>query len=136
MPAAGLTIPRSQWLEHQQTIHDLYVTQGLELKAIRQHLIDHHSFSASIPQYKRKLKEWKYVKNLKASVCRAIGSGLERRGLTHDTATATNDGLQLQMAFKFTRNQILPIYRALLTASRQRRSTARLIYRHHMLPSC
>ncbi|KIW70090.1 hypothetical protein PV04_02396 [Phialophora macrospora] len=95
MPAAGLTISRSQWLEHQQTIHDLYVTQGLELKAIRQQLIDTRSFSASIPQYKRKLKEWKYVKNLKASVCRAIGGGLERRGLTHDTATTVVGGVVL-----------------------------------------
>jgi hypothetical protein len=46
MSAAALTISRSQWLEHQHTIYDLYVTQGLELKAIRQQLIDNHSFSA------------------------------------------------------------------------------------------
>ena len=42
-------------------------------------------------QYKRKLKQWRYVKNLKASVCQAIESGSERRELTSATGVVTVD---------------------------------------------
>ncbi len=49
----------------------------------------------SIPQYKRKLKDWDYTKNLKASICRSIGGSLKRRGLTYNTAKTVVGGVAL-----------------------------------------
>jgi hypothetical protein len=52
-------------------------------------------FSHSAAQYKRKLKEWGYTKNIKASVCQAIGRGLERRNLTSTSAVILVNGVHL-----------------------------------------
>ncbi|OAL38974.1 hypothetical protein AYO20_01725 [Fonsecaea nubica] len=93
--AQHLALSVQDWRKHQQTIHDLYIYQNLSLNAIREQLQEQYSFDASIPQYKRKLKEWRYSKNLKASTCKALGDSLERRRLTGSNAVTVVDGVTL-----------------------------------------
>ena len=89
------TISKEAWLNHQQVIYDLYIVQRLPLKTIRQHLWEVYSFRASKPQYKRRLKDWGYSKNLKASTCKAIGRSLDRRKLSGKNAVAVVRGATL-----------------------------------------
>ncbi|KIX94822.1 uncharacterized protein Z520_09512 [Fonsecaea multimorphosa CBS 102226] len=93
--AQGHTLSAQDWSQYKQIIYDLYISQNLPLTTIRERLLDEYSFHASIPQYKRKLKEWRYSKNLKASTCKALGDSLERRGLTGTNAVTEINGVTL-----------------------------------------
>ncbi|KIV82789.1 hypothetical protein PV11_04868 [Exophiala sideris] len=86
--------PAQQWDLRKDAIYDLYMKQNLPLETVQNKLASQF-FNASIPQYKRKLKQWGFVKNHKASEWQAIGRGLGRRGLNHSTARVTFQSVEV-----------------------------------------
>ncbi|KAH0837504.1 hypothetical protein FOPE_04908 [Fonsecaea pedrosoi] len=93
--AQHFTPSAQDWRKHQPIIYNLYIYQRFPLKEMREYLQQEYSFDASIPQYKRKLKEWRYSKNLKASTCKALGDSLERRGLSGSNVVTSVSGVTL-----------------------------------------
>ncbi|KAJ4524279.1 hypothetical protein HRR74_002476 [Exophiala dermatitidis] len=76
-----VTISTETWNEHKENIRYYYLNHGLSLADVRWHMQYIFGFSASEQQYKRKLTQWRFVKNHKSSTYRMIGHTLNRRRL-------------------------------------------------------
>ncbi|KAL2394477.1 hypothetical protein ABEF95_000922 [Exophiala dermatitidis] len=76
-----VTISTETWNKHKDDIRYYYLEHGMSLADVRWHMQYIFGFTASEQQYKRKLTQWRFVKNHKSSTYRMIGHTLNRRRL-------------------------------------------------------
>ncbi|KAF2028075.1 hypothetical protein EK21DRAFT_32037, partial [Setomelanomma holmii] len=73
------TLRASDWEPHKERVFDLYVTQGLPLREVRQVLEEKTGFKAQERQYKLHLWNWGMNKYIKAHEMEAIVHKLQRQ---------------------------------------------------------
>ncbi|RPA93951.1 TPR-like protein [Choiromyces venosus 120613-1] len=79
-----------EWDNIRDIFEDLYIDQGITLKAIRQRLAEEHGFYANETQYKKKIRKWDIQKNLSREKMVAIVRLLDHR---------TAQGLRTEFSF-------------------------------------
>ncbi|KAI0142814.1 Clr5 domain-containing protein [Xylariaceae sp. FL1272] len=85
------------WETYKETIHQLYITDGLPLKSVALRMKESHDFDRNLAQYHHKLKQWGFRKNLKANERELIYQRVAKRNAEDpSTSQVMWNGLPLQ----------------------------------------
>ncbi|KAI1498130.1 hypothetical protein F5X99DRAFT_394651 [Biscogniauxia marginata] len=78
------------WEQHKDTIHRLYIAEGLSLDTVIRRMAESHGFNRTKRQYERKLNDWSFRKNLNKK---------ERENIIQQMTKRKRDGKESEVSF-------------------------------------